>query len=113
MERKEPSMRTLKFRVRGQKLEQEGNFSNLIPGSSEYLQAEFEFDQEWNGMAKVAEFRRLNLPDAACWPAKISNNKCMVPAEVLSGNRWYINVIGQSREGIRIPTGRVEVRQDG
>lgn len=106
-------MRTLKFRVKGQKLEQEGDFSNLIPGSSEYLQAEFEFDQEWNGMAKVAEFRRLNLPDAACWPIKVSNNKCMVPAEELSGNKWYINVIGQSREGIRIPTRRVEVRQDG
>lgn len=94
-------------------------FSNLTAYQQDLIrevicqQAEFEFDQEWNGMAKVAEFRRLNLPDAACWPIKISNNKCMVPAEVLSGNKWYINVIGQSREGIRIPTGRVEVRQDG
>ena len=106
-------MRTLNFRVKGQKLDQEGDFSNLIPGSSEYLQAEFEFDTEWSGMMKVAEFRRLNLPDTTCWAVKISNNKCMVPTEVLSGNRWYINVIGQNREGIRFPTGRVEVRQDG
>ena len=52
MERKELSMRTLKFRVRGQKLDREGDFSNLIPGSSEYLQAEFEFDQEWKGMPR-------------------------------------------------------------
>lgn len=111
--KKGAAMRKLNFRVTGQKIEKAGDFSNLVPGSCDYIQAEFEFDAEWSGMFKIAEFRRINLSDSECWPVRISNNRCTVPAEVLSGNKWYINVIGQSREGIRIPTGRVEVRQDG
>ena len=106
-------MRSLNFLVSGQKLEATGDFSDLVPGSCNNIRCEFDFDAEWNDMVKVAEFRRINLPHAECWPAIVKNNSCMIPKEVLSGKRWYINVIGQSRDGRRIPTGRVEVRQDG
>mgnify|MGYP000753786633 CR=1 FL=1 len=42
----------LNFLVSGQKLEATGDFSDLVPGSCNYIRCEFDFDAEWNDMVK-------------------------------------------------------------
>ena len=42
-------MRTLQFKVDGQNLSKDGDFSGLIAGTKGYLYAEYNFDGEWGG----------------------------------------------------------------
>lgn len=105
-------MRILKFEVYGQKLQKESgcDFSGIVPGTSGYLKASFSFSAEWTGMVKVAEFRTRASSEPVSVP--IINNECMVPADVSSGDRWYVKVIGK-RGNVLIPTGNCRVRQEG
>ena len=105
-------MRILKFEVNGQKLQKESgcDFSGIAPGTSGYLKASFSFSAEWTGMVKVAEFRTHASSEPVSVP--IINNECMVPADVTSGDRWYVKVIGK-RGNVLIPTGNCRVRQEG
>lgn len=105
-------MRILKFEANGQKLKKESScdFSGIVPGTSGYLKASFSFSAEWTGMVKVAEFRKHTCDDSVSVP--IINGECMVPADVTSGDRWYVKVIGK-RGNVLIPTGNCRVRQEG
>lgn len=105
-------MRTLKFVVERQRIRLDPvcDFSGIVPGTSGYLNATFEFSSEWRGLAKVAEFRRYDIDEAI--PAKIVNGKCEIPAEALRGKKWYVNVVGK-RGNIRMTTDRAEVKQEG
>lgn len=105
-------MRTLKFIVEGQKIEKDSacDFSGLVPGTTGYLRAEFSFSEEYKGCAKIAEFRKYLSADPI--PVKIENDACNIPEEILTGSKFSVSVIG-IRPGYRIPTNKVEVRQDG
>ena len=49
-------MRTLAYRVEGQRLEPIGDHSGIKAGSKGYLRARFEFNEDWDGCIKVASF---------------------------------------------------------
>ena len=100
------------FMVSGQRIKQDpdSDFSGIFPGSEGYLKARFLFDREWNGMVKVAEFRRFISEDPVSVP--IRNGECMVPAKVTVGKSWYVKVIGK-RGDVIIPTENCRVRQEG
>lgn len=74
-------------------ISKKGDFSNIVSGSAGYLKCEFSFCSEWDGLLKVAEFRRYENGD--CFPVKIENGSCEVPPEVLGGRKWYVNVVGK------------------
>ena len=104
-------MRTLKFIVTGQHIEKDPicDFSGLVPGTKGYLRAAFVFDQEWSNCKKVAVFVKYGRE----FPAPIINGYCNIPPEVLTHGRFSLYVIGERSGGYRIPTSRIEVRQDG
>lgn len=109
----------LKFTVSGQKLTRVDNFSPATD-SEGYLQARFEFTDDWAGTAKVALFR----DDITGEPYRAgldSSGLCKVPAEVLvreeSARRSYflVSVFGVSDDIPRVTTNelRVELIRSG
>lgn len=100
-------MRTLQFKVTRQKLEKHGDFSEIVSGTKGYLEAEFLFSEEWNGLKKVAVFYRYSDKE---YPVPIVNRRCKVPEEVTESIAWRIKVIGQN-ENCRITTNKEEVIQ--
>lgn len=100
-------MRTLQFSVSGQKLSTAGDHSGLIAGTRGYLQTAYNFDSEWDGCKKAAVFLRYDKE----YPVPIVNGKCKVPDEITGYKRWKVRLIGE-KEGYRITTNEVEVRQE-
>lgn len=103
-------MRTLKFIVEKQTIRKDSNcdFSGIVRGTKGYLQAVFLFSLEWDGLLKVAEFRKWIDGEPVVVP--IINNTCKVPDEVTDGRSWRVNVIGK-RGDTRLTTDAAEVRQ--
>lgn len=104
-------MRTLRFIVHGQQLKPAPgcDFTGLVPGTVGYLEAQFEFDSEWNGCAKAASFFRFGGKEFA---APIVNGRCEIPAEALEKEVFKVSVTG-ARKGFRITTNRIDVYQKG
>lgn len=106
-------MRTLKFIVDGQIIKQDPNcdFSNLIPGSDGYLQAEFAFSSEWANCTKVAGFYSAMGKEYA--PRILRDGKtCTIPADALEKKIFKVKVVGK-RGDFKIATNKVAVSQDG
>ena len=99
-------MRILQFRINGQKVSKDGDFSGLIAGTKGYLYAAYNFDREWDGCKKAAVFSRYDKE----YPVPIINSKCAVPDEITGCKRWKIYLVGE-RKGNRITTNEVQVRQ--
>lgn len=51
-------MRILQFKVAGQNLSKDGDFSGIVAGTKGYLYTEYNFDSEWDGCRKAAVFCR-------------------------------------------------------
>lgn len=106
-------MRTLRFIVDGQIIKQDPNcdFSNLVPGTEGYLQAEFSFTPEWDGCVKVAGFN--SVMGVEYEPQILKDGKsCLIPTEALERRAFKVRVLGK-RNGFRIKTGKVTVNQNG
>lgn len=106
-------MRTLKFVISGQtiSLDPECDFSNLIPGTKGYLEAEFKFSDEWDSCTKVAAFYS-NLGRE--YPPQVlkRGKTCVIPAEALERSIFKVQVIGQ-KDDYMIRTNKVTVHQKG
>lgn len=107
-------MRTLKFIVNGQSIIQDPkcDFSNLVPGTAGYLQAEFSFSKEWAGAEKVAGFYSVmgrEYPPQVIGPT----NTCPIPAEALLCEKFRIKVFGSRGSDFKITTDKVTVSQNG
>lgn len=102
-------MRTLKFIINEQSLTQDPtcDFSGIVSGTKGYLEAQFKFNSTWNSFGKVAVFTNL-LEE---YPAILKNDKCVIPAEALTGANFSVSVIG-SRTGRRITTNTVSIHQE-
>ncbi len=102
-------MRTLKFAAKAQQLKKDVScdFSGLVKGSKGYLQAEFSFSEDYAGCGKIAVFRNQGEE----YPVRLENNNCIIPEEALTWRTFQVCVVGV-REGYRIRTNYVEVRQD-
>jgi hypothetical protein len=106
-------MRTLRFIVEGQiiKRDPECDFTNLVPGTEEYLQAEFAFSPEWEGYAKAASF--WSIMGKEYTPKVLEGGKtCMIPAEALSHRSFKIQVVGRSTTS-KLTTNKIQITQDG
>lgn len=106
-------MRTLKFIVDQQIIKQDPNcdFSGLVPGTEEYLQAEFVFSKEWVGCTKVAAFYSSMGKEFP--PQLLENGKtCIIPAEALARRAFKVQVIGRKGD-FKITTNKTTVSQNG
>lgn len=102
-------MRTLSYKVEGQRLEPIGNHSGVKAGSKGYLRAQFKFNEDWDGCIKVASFFYKGV-EYAC---KLDeNDSCDIPAEVLVGSSYSISVEGRKGD-YRIPSRTITEHQLG
>ena len=106
-------MRKLRFIVDDQiiKPDPDCDFSNLVPGTEGYLQAEFEFTSHWNGCVKVAAFFSAGQE---CPPQKLKNGKtCIIPAEACKNQYFKVQVLGRGKNRYKILTNTVIIDQNG
>lgn len=105
-------MRELRFIVTGQSIKKDPScdFSCLVPGTKGYLKAVFSFDDAWRGCEKIVEFRRYASQEPIS--DRMKDNTCMIPEEILLGDKFHVSVIG-IKPGFRIITNMIGVRQDG
>lgn len=99
-------MRILQFKVTGQNLSKDGDFSGIVAGTKGYLYTAYNFDSEWDGCKKAAVFLRCDKE----YPVQIVNGKCAVPDEITEYKRWKVYLVGV-KDGYKITTNEVEVRQ--
>lgn len=102
-------MRTLAYRVEGQRLEPIGDHSGIKAGSKGYLRARFEFNEDWDGCIKVASFYYGGI-EHACMLDK--DDSCDIPEEVLVGSSYSVSVEGR-KDDYRIPSRTITERQLG
>ena len=103
-------MRTLKFIVDGQIIrpDPDCDFSGLVPGTNQYIQAEFTFSKEWTSVPKVAAFySRLG----AEYPPQVlkDGRTCIIPTEALKKLIFKIQILGKNG----LVTNKVAVEQKG
>lgn len=106
-------MRKLKFNVDNQIITRDPDcdFKNLIPGTTDYLRAEFTFTPDWNGWKKIANFYSVLGVKYASIELK-DGKSCDIPAEALKKRIFKIEVIGQKGKSEMV-TNKVEVVQRG
>jgi hypothetical protein len=100
-------MRTLRFNVSGQELIRAPgcDFSNIIAGTSGYLQAAFEFGADWDGTVRVAAF--YPYPQSEEVAALITDGACITVCDT-----FKIGVVGQRENGQRITTNLITIKQE-
>lgn len=106
-------MRTLRFIVDDQIIRQDPNcdFSNLVPGTEGYVQAEFTFSPEWVDTVKVVGFYSMMGHEYS--PQVLKDGKtCMIPSEALKRRSFKIRVIGKRGE-FKILTNKMVINQTG
>lgn len=106
-------MRVLRFIVDGQIISQDPtcDFSNLVPNTLGYLQAEFSFSSEWKGCVKAVSFYLASGRE--CGAEILKDGKtCVIPAGALARRIFKVQVVGK-KEGLRITTNKVAVSQNG
>lgn len=106
-------MRTLRFIVEDQilKIDSTCDFSNLVPGTENYLRAEFIFPKEWNSYVKIAAFFSPLGTEYAPQILK-DGRSCIIPAEALVRRKFKIQVYGKNNDG-QIKTNKLTVCQNG
>lgn len=106
-------MRVLKFIVEGQVIKQDPDcdFSGLVPGTKEYLQAEFSFSKDWNGYTKVAAF--YSVLGKEYEPKKLIDGKyCLIPAAALERRVFKVRIIGKKKDST-MRSNKLAVKQNG
>lgn len=106
--------RTLKFIVEGQIIKPDPNcdFSDLVPGTEKYLQAEFSFSPEWSDYVRVATFWS---PMGKEYPAQllVNGKTCMIPTEALKRRIFKVQIVGKDASGKKMTTNKLAVSQNG
>lgn len=105
-------MRTLDFKVDSQILTKDDlcDFTGLMPGTNEYLNARFSFSKEWDGCVKIVEFSSGGNEYA---PQVLdSKNMCTIDSQVSDRVIFNIRVLGK-KGTFKIVTNKISVRQNG
>lgn len=101
-------MRILKFNIANQILERDKacDFSGIVSGSKNYLEAEFNFNDKWDGYKKIAVFVNGDKE----YPTAIINGKCKIDNDALTSRSFRVYVVGKRGEE-QIKTTSIRVRQ--
>lgn len=84
-------MRVLDFAIEKQNIRKHGDFTGLVAGSKDYLQARFSFSSEWNGYRKAAVF----TCQTGEYAEPINGCMCKVPNEVAAQCSFKVHVVGR------------------
>lgn len=102
--------RQLRFIVNGQTITKDPScdFSGIVAGSQNYLEAVFVFSSEWKDCLVAASFYCI-LDE---YPVVLNNNRCMIPKEALGWNYFDVAVTGVNRrKNYTITTSKIRVDQ--
>ena len=105
-------MRTLSFIVDGLIINKnpDCDFSDLVPGTTGYLVADFSFSNDWDDTVKVVAFFNKK---GECPPQILKNgHSCMIPEEALIGSTFEICVLGK-KQNMKLTTNKIKVVQNG
>ena len=106
-------MRTLKFIVNNQSLTKDPNcnFDGLVPGTSDYVQAEILFSPEWDGYIKVVSFESLLGREYE--PQILRDGRsCNIPAKAHEPLSYTIKK--KKKKGTsKITTNKITIEQNG
>lgn len=85
-------MRTLNFKINGQRLSKDGDFSNIIKGTKGYLKCAFKTDdKDWINCRIIAVFETPNYEDAVVLKA---DNTCVIPDKITDSDYFRLHVVG-------------------
>lgn len=101
-------MRVLKFHVRGTQIEKDSNcdFDNIVRGSHNWLQLEFDFDKEWNRTGRVISLKNLDGEEKNI----IIQNKVVLQQEITKGSVFSFVLYGKDGDR-KIQTNRMIINQ--
>ena len=101
-------MRVLKFHVRGTQIEKDSNcdFDNIVRGSHNWLQLEFDFDKEWNRTGRVISLKNLDGEEKNI----ILQNKVVLQQEITKGSVFSFVLYGKDGDR-KIQTNRMIINQ--
>ena len=101
-------MRVLKFHVRGTQIEKDSNcdFDNIVRGSHNWLQLEFDFDKEWNRTGRVISLKNLDGEEKNV----ILQNKVVLQQEITKGSVFSFVLYGKDGDR-KIQTNRMIINQ--
>ena len=104
-------MRILDFNVNGQNLEKSKkcDFSGITPGTDGELYARFKMSSDWRGRKVAAAFFSNGKESAM----PVLNGMCEIPAEVLTGVHFYVQLSGAKTGKPVQKTNKVIVVQGG
>lgn len=108
-------MRTLRFIVNGQTIEEDPtcDFSGLFPGRNPEVSAEFTFSPEWDDSIKVVAFTsELGMEYE---PQPLDEwDSCDIPVEALAKPTFKIRVLGmKTKPRMQLTTNIFTVKQSG
>lgn len=107
-------MRVLKFIVDGQTLKQDPScdFSNLVPGTENYIKLEFSFSKEWKNLYKIAGF--YSMLGGEYEPQRLKDGRsCVVPDDAAKKRMFKVVVGGVDGNGTKLNTNKLTIVQDG
>ena len=84
------------------------DFSHIVANSRGYLKARFYFSTEWVGCHKVATFSYNGTEESVMLD---KYDKCEIPANVLTGDHFYVKVLG-GKNDFRIESSKIKVMQE-
>lgn len=85
-------MRNLYFRVDGQTLKAEEEYTGIMRGSHRYLNLMFEFGREWANYKKVVSVKDVEGNEYNEYNDFITRNGVLLPKDVTGTSRLYITV---------------------
>ena len=106
-------MKTLRFIVDGQTIRKDPDciFDGIVPGTENYLRAEFSFTPEWKNTSKVVGFYS-NLGKEYEPQILEDGYSCMIPPSATKNRIFKICVFGK-HGSLTLKTNRLAVEQKG
>ena len=99
-------MRNLYFRVDGQTLKAEEEYTGIMRGSHRYLNLMFDFGREWANYKKVMSVKDVEGNE---YNSVITRNGVVLPQEITGTSRLYITVyVGDGKTTVKTNTVTIE-----
>ena len=102
-------MRTIKFKVNQQRIRNKNSICHVYKGTDNYLNLEFEFDENWDGCKKAISFIRPEKKELAMI---LNNDSIIVPSEAFGDTQLEFYIVGKN-DDYRIETQKFIIRLGG
>lgn len=99
------------FTVTGQKVRHDLGNRTLVAGSSGDVQADFNFDDSWEGYDTIIVFSNSNQQCGNVQPIRYEGEALNIPEKALKAGKLYVSVIGFAGKDKRRTTLKWDIQQ--